>query len=52
MDMVSFQLPKRVELVLRLRMAPAQVAAYRGLLSELQKGPQIMAKALKRLVGP
>ena len=49
MDMVSFQLPTRVELVLRLRMTAAQVAAYRALLSELHSGPQIMAKALKHL---
>ncbi|CAL1149124.1 unnamed protein product [Cladocopium goreaui] len=47
MENVSFGLPPRVEVVLRLRLAPTQVAAYQALLADLHSGPQNMAKALK-----
>ncbi|CAJ1367319.1 unnamed protein product [Effrenium voratum] len=48
MENVSFTLPARLEVVLRLRMAPAQVAAYLALLGELRGGQ--MAKALKTML--
>ncbi|CAK9102448.1 Protein CHROMATIN REMODELING 25 (AtCHR25) (DNA repair and recombination protein RAD54) (AtRAD54) [Durusdinium trenchii] len=47
MEMVNFNLPPRVEIVLRLRLAPVQVAAYQALLNDLHCGPHSMAKALK-----